>query len=219
MHIDGFKLFIMILPILMICKLHFFEKFSKWQDAERVFTRAWNKLAFNADTHTVPEFAHELDLLAALIGATNTQIIDKFKEAFPPETESQLLDIDDLERLIIKAHQLVQLFKPKQSTTGTVLAHTSSNLSGANNIVPNDVNQKNPKAPIGSKWNIGCNTNTGNNRGPRNQRGYNSQGNRGNYDPKSSHDTYSNAQQQYPHSDRGQNNFNNGGQRGRGGFL
>ena len=75
--------------------------------------RACNKLAFNADTDTVHEFAYELDLLAALIGATNTQIIDKFKEAFPPEIESQLLDIDNLERLIIKAHQLVQLFMPK----------------------------------------------------------------------------------------------------------
>ena len=140
--------------------------------------RAWNKIAFNADTHTMHEFAHELDLLAALIGATNTQIIDKFKEAFPPEIESQLLYIDDLERLIIKAHQLVQLFKLKQSTTGTVLAHTSLNVPAASNIVPSDLNQTNPKAPIGSKWNTGCSKNIGSNREPRNQRGYNSQGNR-----------------------------------------
>ena len=57
------------------------------------------------------EFAHKFDLLAALIGSTTVQIINKFKEAFSPEIRSQFLDIDDLERLIIKAHLLVQLFK------------------------------------------------------------------------------------------------------------
>ena len=49
----------------------------------------WNKLHFNSDQYTIQEFVQELDLLAALIGATNTQIIDKFKECFPPETEFQ----------------------------------------------------------------------------------------------------------------------------------
>ena len=56
-------------------QIAFLKKFNKCGDTERDFTRAWNKLAFNADTHTVHEFAHELDLLAALIGATNAQII------------------------------------------------------------------------------------------------------------------------------------------------
>ena len=176
-------------------EIAFLKKFNKWGDTERDFTRAWNKLAFNADTHTVHGFAHEHDLLTAFIGATNAQIIDKFREAFPPEIESQLMDINDLEILIIKAHQLIQLFKPKQSTTGTVLAHTPSNLSAVSNIVPNNLNQKNPKAPIRYIWNIGHNKNTGNNRGPGHQRGYNTQGNRGNYKFQSSHDTYSNAQQ------------------------
>ena len=40
--------------------------------------------------HTVYKFAHELDLVAALIAPSNTQIIDKFKEAFTPEIESIL---------------------------------------------------------------------------------------------------------------------------------
>ena len=102
-------------------QIRFLKKFNKWGDTERDFTTAWNKLAFNSDTHTVHESAHELDLLAALIGATNAQILDKFIEAFPPKIKSQLLDIDHLERLIIKAHQFVQLFKPKLSTTGSVL--------------------------------------------------------------------------------------------------
>ena len=114
---------------------------------------------------------------------------------------------------------MVQLFKPKQSTTGTVLAHTSPSFSADNNIAPNDINQKSLKAPIGSKWNIGCNKNTGNNRGPRKQRGFNSQGHRENYNPQPLQDTYSNAQQQYPHNDREQNNFNNSGQGGRGGYY
>ena len=50
-----------------------------------------------SDQNTVQEFAQELGLLAALIGATNAQIIDKFKECFPPEIESQLLNINDLD--------------------------------------------------------------------------------------------------------------------------
>ena len=64
-------------------------------------------MTLNADQHTVQEFAQELDLVAALIGTTNAQIIDKFKECFPPEIESQLLDINDLDRLVTKANQLV----------------------------------------------------------------------------------------------------------------
>ena len=60
---------------------------------------------------------------------------------------------------------------------------------------------------------------TGNNRGPRNQGGFNSQGHRGNNNPQPLQDNYSNAQQQYPHSDRGQTNFNNRAQRGRGEYY
>ena len=71
-------------------QITFLKKFNKWGDTERDLNCAWNKLTFNADQHTVEEFAQELDLLAALIGATNAQIIDKFKECFPPEIESQL---------------------------------------------------------------------------------------------------------------------------------
>ena len=80
-------------------------------------------MQFNADTHTVHEFVQELDLLAILIGANNTRIVDKFKECFPPEIESQLLDIDDLDRLTTKANQLVQLFKTKPQVSSTLLAH------------------------------------------------------------------------------------------------
>ena len=32
-------------------------------------------------------------------------------------------DIDDLDRLVTKANQLVQLFKPKQNTSSAVLVH------------------------------------------------------------------------------------------------
>ena len=94
-------------------KIAFLKIFNKWDDTKRNLNCAWNKLMFNADQHTVQEFAQELDLLATLIGNTNAQIIDKFKECFPPEIESQLLDINDLDRLVTKANRLAQLFKPK----------------------------------------------------------------------------------------------------------
>ena len=68
-------------------------------EVEEEEQQAWNKLHFNSDQHTVQEFAQELDL-ATLIGTTNAQIIDKFKECFPPEIESQLLDINDLDCLV-----------------------------------------------------------------------------------------------------------------------
>ena len=86
-------------------QIAFLKKFNKWGNTERDLNCALNKLAFNADQHTVQEFAQELDLLAALIGATNAQIIGKFKQFFPPEIESQLLDINDLDQLVTKVIQ------------------------------------------------------------------------------------------------------------------
>ena len=74
-------------------QITFLTKFNNWGNAERDFTRTWSRLTFNVDTHTVYEFTHEPDLLAALLGGTNAQIIDTFKEAFASEIESQLLDI------------------------------------------------------------------------------------------------------------------------------
>ena len=88
-------------------QIAFLKKFNKWGDTERDLNHAWNKLTFNANQYTVQEFAQVLDLLAALIGATNAQIIDKFKECLPPEIESQLLDINDIDWLVTKANQLV----------------------------------------------------------------------------------------------------------------
>ena len=114
-----------------------------------------------------------MDLLAALIRATNAQIIDKFKELFPPEIESQLLDIDDLERLIIKAHQLIQLFKPKQTVAANVLAHATQELPVDNNIV--SISGHNHKTRI--------------NRGARNQRSNNFQSNRPIYKSRFPQDT------------------------------
>ena len=101
-------------------QISFLKKFNKWGDTERDLTCTWNKLQFNSDVYTVLEFIQELALLAVLKGATNAQIIDKFKECFPPEIEMQLLDINDLDSLVTKANQLVQLFKPKQSTSSSL---------------------------------------------------------------------------------------------------
>ena len=50
---------------------------------------------------------------------------NKFKECFPPEIESQLLDIDDLDQLVTKDNQLVQLFKPKQTASSSLLSHSA----------------------------------------------------------------------------------------------
>ena len=106
-------------------QIAFLKKFNKWGDTERDLHHVWNKLTFNADQYTVQEFAQELDLLAALIGATNAQIIDKFKECFPLEIESQLLDINNLDQLVTKANQLVQLFKSKQTASSSLLLHSA----------------------------------------------------------------------------------------------
>ena len=91
-------------------------------------------------------------MLAALIGATNAQIIDKFKECFSPEIESQLLDINDLDCLVTKANQLVQLFKPKATNTSSLLTHLEQQQIMQNNLPTNQI-QKDYKVPIGSKWN------------------------------------------------------------------
>ena len=91
-------------------------------------------------------------MLAALIGATSAQIIDKFKECFPPEIESQLLDINDLDHLVTKANQLVQLFKPKSTNTSSLLTHSEQQQITQNNLPTNQI-QKDYKVPLGSKWN------------------------------------------------------------------
>ena len=38
-------------------KITFLKKFNKWGDTERDLNCAWNKLTFNANQHTVQEFA------------------------------------------------------------------------------------------------------------------------------------------------------------------
>ena len=70
-------------------QMTFLKKFNKWSNTERDLNCAWNKLTFNAKKHTV----QELDLLAALIDATNAQIIDKFKECFPPEIAISIVQL------------------------------------------------------------------------------------------------------------------------------
>ena len=133
-------------------QIAFLKKFNKWGDAERDLNCALNKLTFNSNQHTVQEFTQELDLLEALIGATNAQIIDKFKECFPPEIESQLLNINDLDHLVTKANQLVQLFKPKSNDANLLLSHSAQQQIMQNTLSTNEI-QKEYKVPIGSKWN------------------------------------------------------------------
>ena len=132
-------------------QITFLKKFNKWGNRERDLNHDWNKLCFNSDQHTVQEFAQELDLLVALIGVTNAQIIDKFKECFAPEIESQLLDINDLDHLVTKANQLVQLFKLKQTTSSSLLSHSAQEQLLQNVLSTNEF-QKEYKMPIGSKW-------------------------------------------------------------------
>ena len=133
-------------------QIAFLKKFNKWGDKEKDLNHAWNKLSFNLDQNTAQGFAQDLDLLAALIGATNAQITDKFKECFSPEIESQLLDINDLDHLVTKANQLVQLFKPKSNNTSSLLSHSEQQQIAHNTLSTNEV-QKDHKVSIGSKWN------------------------------------------------------------------
>ena len=114
---------------------------------KRDLYHTWNKLSFNSDQNTVQEFTQELDLLAA-----NGQIIDKFKEYFPPRIESQLLDINDLDHLVTKANQLVQLFKPKTNNTSSLLSHSEQQQIAQNTLPTNEIH-KEYKVHIGSKWN------------------------------------------------------------------
>ena len=132
-------------------QITFLKKFNKWGNTERDLNCAWNKLTFNSDQYTVQEFAQELDLLAALIGAANAQIIDKFKECFPPEIESQLLDINNLDWLVTKANQLVQLFKPKQTASSSLLLHSAQQQLTQNEPLAIKFSTEH-KVPIGSKW-------------------------------------------------------------------
>ena len=133
-------------------QIAFLKKFNKWGDTERDLNHTWNKLTFNSDQNTVQEYAQELDLLTALIGATNAQIIDEFKECFPPEIESQLLDINDLDHLVTKANQLVQLFKLKSNNASSLLSHSAQQQIAQNTLPTNEIHKK-YKVAIGSKWN------------------------------------------------------------------
>ena len=62
--------------------LAFLKKINKWGDTERDFTRAQNKLAFNADTQTVQDFTHDLDLLATLIELQVLKLLANLKNCF-----------------------------------------------------------------------------------------------------------------------------------------
>ena len=133
-------------------QISFLKKFNKWGDTERDLNHAWNKLQFSTALYTVQEFKQELDLLAALMGTTDAQIIEKFKECFPPEIEYKLLDINDLDRLVTKSNQLVQLFKSKQAMSSSLLSHLAQQQQLSQRMMPITQTEKEYKFPIGSKW-------------------------------------------------------------------
>ena len=152
-----------------------------------------------------------------LYEATNTQIIDKFKESFPPEIISQLLDHWWFRKFNYKSTSALYIYLNwKQTVAANVLAHATQELPVGHDAVSNTVKQKSAKAPIGSKWNTGCNCNTGTNRGARNHRSNNFQSDRPSYNFHFPHDMHNSSQQQFPQNDRGPNYSNPRNQRTRG---
>ena len=79
------------------------------------------------------------------------KLLINLRNAFPPEIESQLSDINDLDHLVTKANQLVQLFKQKQTTSSSLLSHSAQEQLSQNVLSTNKF-QKEYKIPIGSKW-------------------------------------------------------------------
>ena len=62
-----------------------------------------------------------------------------------------MLDINDLDWLVTKANKLVQLFKPKQTASSSLLSHSTQQQLTKNEPSAIKFSMEH-KVPIGSKW-------------------------------------------------------------------
>ena len=68
-------------------------------------------MKFNHNRHVVERFEYDIKGFDKMIGMQGDQVLDHSTEAFLPNTEAQLLKIDDIDVEIGKARVFVLLLK------------------------------------------------------------------------------------------------------------
>ena len=91
-------------------KHRFLKRFNVWGQTHKQWTKAWNELKY-ATGDDVDKFKLEVELLGNMLENTADQILEKYKESFPPYIESQLDGLDTLPEAHTKAKKLLQIFK------------------------------------------------------------------------------------------------------------
>ena len=67
--------------------------------------------------HDIEQISYDLKELGKIIGTSDDQILEHFKESLPPKTESQLSEIDDTDTALVKSRALVLQCKVEWSQT------------------------------------------------------------------------------------------------------
>ena len=71
----------------------------------------WQDMKFDHNKHDVEQFAYDLKVLGKMLGMSDEQLLENFKEAFPFKIEVVLLEINNVDTAIGKAKVLILLFK------------------------------------------------------------------------------------------------------------
>ena len=147
----------------------------------------------------VDSFVVDMKTLASILGHNEDVILEKFKDVFPdPNIEAALIAMDNFAAMLIKAKQLVYIYKPAHDSpmaSAAILVHTVDNTptkgkssqpkSNQHQLTPINQPQENPHTGD-THYNGGqCG------RGRRNDRGSHGGGNGGNFN------------NPYDHQDRG----------------
>ena len=107
----------------------FLARYNKWGQTQREFASAWSILRFKSGSQSVEEFCDDCKTLGALLGLTDAQILEKFKQGFTPHIEAQLLDVLVLQEAVEKARLLCGVYHSSANDTspsGSVMQHASS---------------------------------------------------------------------------------------------
>ena len=109
-------------------KQEFLQWFNPWGNTRRQQQDAWNKLKFDMTKDNVDAFVVDMKMLASILGHNDEMIMEKFKDIFPdPNIEAALIAMDDFTAMQTKAKQLVQIYKPADSTniaSAAILVYT-----------------------------------------------------------------------------------------------
>ena len=85
-------------------------------------------MKFNWTKDYVGHFAYDFKILQKMIAMAYYKILEHFEESCPPKTESQFLEIDDMDTIIVKARVLILLFEIElhQTNSSFMLGHRTN---------------------------------------------------------------------------------------------